>query len=181
MTFPMNQEIWRAIDGYIKYEISNHGRVRNSTTGRILKPYMRGKKASNEQGYGCVDFQKDCKRNTFSIHRLVAFAFCDNPDNLPMVDHIDRDKHNNHYENLRWVSNQENQKNINIRTSNKSGMKGLHFEAGKHPRWRGMIQDNNMKGVSKSFSVKTYGHDEAKQLASEWRLQKEIEFGYITA
>ena len=35
--FPQNQEIWRAINGYINYEVSNHGRVRNSVTGKILK------------------------------------------------------------------------------------------------------------------------------------------------
>ena len=32
-----NNEVWRAIDGYLNYEVSSHGRVRNSNTGRILK------------------------------------------------------------------------------------------------------------------------------------------------
>jgi len=42
------------------------------------------------------------------VHRLVAKAFIPNPDNLPLVDHIDNNSTNNHVSNLRWVTNQQN-------------------------------------------------------------------------
>lgn len=44
----------------------------------------------------------------YRAHRLVAEAFIPNPSNLPMVDHIDNNSANNHIDNLRWVTNQEN-------------------------------------------------------------------------
>jgi len=37
LTGIINEE-WRSIDGYLNYQVSNIGRVRNITTGRILKP-----------------------------------------------------------------------------------------------------------------------------------------------
>ena len=47
-------------------------------------------------------------KNKFRVHRLVAKAFIPNPDNLPVVDHIDGNKINNYVENLRWVTVREN-------------------------------------------------------------------------
>ncbi len=47
----------------------------------------------------------------FLAHRLVAIQFIPNPDNLPLVDHIDRDKLNNNVDNLRWVNKRQNSLN----------------------------------------------------------------------
>lgn len=49
--------------------------------------------------------------HSYQKHRLIAQQFIPNPDNLPSVDHINHDRTDNHLENLRWVSNSENQRN----------------------------------------------------------------------
>jgi hypothetical protein len=71
----------------------------------------------------------DGKRKLFTvaIHRLVAQAFIANPDSLPVVDHIDRNKHNNHVSNLRWATVSENTLNSGLSTRNASGFKCISF------------------------------------------------------
>ena len=47
----------------------------------------------------------------YLLHRIIAQHFIPNPDNLPQVDHIDRNPFNNSIENLRWVSSSDNNRN----------------------------------------------------------------------
>ena len=98
-------EMWRSVDGFLNYQISNTGNVRNANTGRILKTH------EHRDGYVIVDLRADDKRTNCKIHRLVSTAFIPNPDNKPQVDHIDNKKDNNCVDNLRWATHQENQRN----------------------------------------------------------------------
>ena len=72
---------------------------------------------------GCKDgrgyYRVGLNYKNYSVHRLVAETFLDNPNNLKFVDHIDRDKSNNDSSNLRWVTAQENL--YNRRNANKIG------------------------------------------------------------
>ena len=97
-------EQWKAIKDYEGfYEVSTKdGKVRNVKTGHILKHDV------NIHGYHKVCLSKNGEQRVFAVHRLVATAFIPNPDNLPEVDHIDRDKSNNCVENLRWVTKSQN-------------------------------------------------------------------------
>lgn len=45
-----------------------------------------------------------------TVHRLLAIAFIPNPNNYPMVNHIDGDKHNYSLDNLEWCTNDQNMK-----------------------------------------------------------------------
>lgn len=59
-------------------------------------------------GYYKVNLYKDGKAKGFFIHRLVANAFIDNPNNLPQVNHKDENKQNNNINNLEWCDNRYN-------------------------------------------------------------------------
>lgn len=59
-------------------------------------------------GYKQSVIRVDGKRKYLRIHRLVAIAFIQNPDDLPQVNHIDCNKLNNNVDNLEWVDNKTN-------------------------------------------------------------------------
>jgi|DEB0MinimDraft_10_1074344.scaffolds.fasta_scaffold00360_5 DNA-binding NtrC family response regulator len=85
-------EIWKDIKGYEGYQVSNYGRVKSPN--KILTATPKG------TGYFTVNIAQQRKY----IHRLVAEAFIPNPDNLPTVDHINRDKSDSSAKNLRWAT-----------------------------------------------------------------------------
>lgn len=91
-----------------KYSVSNYGRIYNKIGNVFCKLSLCG----NPQYY-YVTLTHNNVRKTLRVHRLVAFCFVENNERLPMVDHIDRDRLNNHYTNLRWISREGNRINSN--------------------------------------------------------------------
>ena len=55
-----------------------------------------------------VSFTKNEQRKTFSVHRIVADAFIKNELNLPCINHMDEDRHNNNMNNLEWCDHKYN-------------------------------------------------------------------------
>ena len=96
----MTEEIWKDIAGYEGlYKVSNLGRVKSLCKNKLMCP------RANKRGYYQINLYSDSKtRKMYLVHRLVATAFIDNPDNLPIVNHKDENTSNNCVENLEWCS-----------------------------------------------------------------------------
>jgi hypothetical protein len=128
-------EEYKIIKDFDNYEISNFGNVKNSITGKILKPRI------DSSSYYKIDLYKDSKRFTKRIHKLVATTFLPNPFQKLCVDHIDNNRLNNNVENLRYATIQENGMNRKLSIKNTSGFKGVHFDK-KSKKWRSQIKIN---------------------------------------
>lgn len=79
------------------YQINKKGEVFSLISNKILKLKI-------DKGYFRVRLCEKCKQKTYGIHRLLAIQFIPNPDNLPQIDHIDRNRQNNNLSNLRWCN-----------------------------------------------------------------------------
>ena len=125
---PMDDEEWKIITEYPLYEVSSYGNVRRG--GKQLKPHK-------ERYIRFTLYDKDTKKpKSILAHRLVAKAFHEQPKDKDIIDHIDRDKYNNHKDNLRWVTQQENIWNKEY--------KGCSRKKGRS-KWEAKIRDNTGK------------------------------------
>ena len=106
------QEIWKTIEEFPNYEVSNLGNVRSivhkdkwgrTKGGQTLKPQFDGRRC-----YLHVGLFKNGKVTIRNVHRLVAITFIDNPHGYSEVNHIDEDKTNNSVSNLEWCTHKYN-------------------------------------------------------------------------
>ena len=107
-----NREIWKPVEGWSHYAVSNNGRVRSLEhfdkdgklrEGRILTPVIQS------HGYASVTFTEEGKKKrNVSVHRLVAEAFIPNPENKPQVNHRNGVRADNRAVNLEWTTTSEN-------------------------------------------------------------------------
>ena len=86
-----------------KYFCDMSGNVYNKN--RQLKPFRNGN----------VYYRVSLNKKKYSVHRIVALTFIENPDNKPYVDHINRNPIDNRAENLRWCTGSENNKNRTLK------------------------------------------------------------------
>jgi hypothetical protein len=112
-------EVWKDIETYEGlYQVSNHGRIQSCDRmcldkngrsvprkGKILSPY------ANDYGYLRIRLYTLNKPKCFYVSRLVAIAFIPPVDGKPEVDHIDRNKLNNHVSNLKWADDFDQSQN----------------------------------------------------------------------
>lgn len=89
-------EIWKRVEGS-NYEISDRGRFRKIGNRRLIAGAIK-------DGYIRVRLNG---KGVF-VHRLVAQAFIPKPEGKELVDHIDGNRVNNYFSNLRWVTAEEN-------------------------------------------------------------------------
>lgn len=100
--FFASEEVWKEAKGYEGfYEISSKGRIKNKK-GEILRP------ALTPVGYFRASLAKKKIKKNHLIHRMVAEAFIENPDDKPIVNHINSNRLDNFVENLEWATASEN-------------------------------------------------------------------------
>lgn len=112
-------EYFAKIDNFPLYMVSNFGHIlRNNQT---LHPFI------NNRGYQQVMLSNGTIQKPYMIHRLVATYFVKNtnPSEYNVVDHVDGNKSNNHYTNIRWCNASINARNRKSILSN-TNIQGVH-------------------------------------------------------
>ena len=84
------------------YAVTIDGEVISIKSNKSLRSHDNG------HGYKTVCLCIDGKPKHYYVHRLVASAFVDNPNDYPEVNHIDEDRGNNRAENLEWCTSKYN-------------------------------------------------------------------------
>lgn len=87
------------------YYVSESGKVYSTKQNgfKLLKPFL------DSRGYYLlIQIRVDGNYKKVLLHRLVATVYIPNPDNLPEVNHKDKNKQNCHYTNLEWCTRKEN-------------------------------------------------------------------------
>ena len=120
-------EIWKDIPNYEGwYQVSNLGRVKSlsrtvqygdkavrSQAESILNPRKGGPVVAGKQ-YLSVVLCKNKARKQTKVHRLVAEAFCNQPEGCDVVNHLDNDPSNNLATNLEWTTIAGNNKHRHV-------------------------------------------------------------------
>ena len=92
--------------GFPDYDVTEDGRVWSHRANRYLVITIS---KNHHDKYAKVNVNNHHGYKKFhTVHRLVAYAFCDKHYKQKYVNHIDGDIHNNHYTNLEWCTALEN-------------------------------------------------------------------------
>lgn len=130
------EELWKTINEFPNYEISNIARVRSKITGLIKIPSL------GKRGYPILSFSKDGQKCVRTLHRIFAIAWIPNPENKKEINHINGDKCDCSYANLEWATPSEN-----IEHARRTG---LHNSDGDKTVWQ--LKDGEIIAVYKSCS-----------------------------
>jgi len=124
------------VKNYNNYLIYEDGRCWSNFRNIFLK------EEKNWCGYSIYSLCKNGIQKTNSVHRLVAENFLSpKPIEKHEVDHIDRNKKNNHISNLRWATRSEQV----INTQDKPNTTGYRNIKLRNNRFEVMITRNNIK------------------------------------
>ena len=155
--------------------------IKKSSPSMTIRNGKRVLKSRNEYRTVCImrgEPGKKVKKYP-KVCRLVALAFVDNPDNLPQVDHINRDSMDDRAENLRWVTAKENSRHSNAKKIYCYSMNGLEkiYECGVDAVNDGYNQGHVMavaRGVENHHKQKVFSFVELDMEQVIQRLSKSV-------
>lgn len=167
LTYPIQ---WFQLEENKNYFISNYGEIKD-LNDNMINCYC------NKDGYQVLLIKENKIFQSYCIHQLVAKYFIPNVNNLPQIDHFDRNKNNNFFKNLRYVTVQTNAINRNKPSSIKgrppsSKYKGISKE---NNGWRARIYANG-KSI---FSANAYTELDAVKKRHDHIINNNLDRGYI--
>lgn len=146
-------EIWKTIEDYPNYEVSNLGNIKSlnyrmGKRSKILKP------KAEKSGHQRVQLVNENGKKPYLVHRLVAQAFIANPDNLPFINHKDENPSNNCVDNLEWCTPKYNcnygTRNRKIVEKNKIKITQLNKDGEFIKEWDSLTDASKILNISLS-------------------------------
>ena len=157
-----DEEYWMDIEGYEGlYQVSTFGRVKSLSRKRVRIDRIL-KVCTDRDGYYRVHLYKNKLRKSFLVSRLVGLAFLKKIEGKNTIDHIDRNKLNNHISNLRWADDFEQAINKDCVINAKHYSISFKNTRDRPSNWRISWVENG-KGRSKYFLTEELARDYAKE------------------
>ena len=138
LTYDQAHELFKYKDGRLFWKVQCGRAVVGAEAGWF------GKSADGRRQYRMVEVS----RKAYPVHRVVFLMHHGYAP--PIVDHINRDTGDNRVANLRAATKGENNRNVDRRTDNKSGVRGVDFHTGK---WRARVALNGKCVFNKRFDT----------------------------
>ncbi len=153
----IEDEVWKTIPYADKhYEVSNYGRIKSfcydKENGKIVKP-------GSIKGFQNVSFRSNGQKKTFLVHKITAECFVDKEQgNEDTVIHLDWNKQNNHFSNLKWVTREHSYKRMmeRLRQINKNSTKKIIRNSKLKKEDVAMVKAMLGKGVRQNVIAKLF-------------------------
>lgn len=183
-------EIWKDIEGYEGlYQVSNLGNIRSLTRtvnspngkrtiqGQLIKPRI-----NRRNGYVIVNLHKDGVSTTFRLHRLVAFAFVNNPNpnSFKEINHKDEILTNNCADNLEWCDSKYNKNygnhNRKMALSKSKAVYQYDLDFNFIKEWESLVQIERELGFQRAAISRCCKGKQKTSYGYKWRFKEgEIE------
>lgn len=167
-------EIWKTIDGYEDYQVSNLGNVKSLKWGKEKKLLFW----DNGQGYLSVRLYAKNSSKCIKVHKLVAITFLNyktNGTNGVVIDHINNIKSDNRVDNLQLITHRENTNKD--RKPKTSKYIGVSWDKDRL-KWMALIEFKNRNVFLGRFNTELEAMQKYKFALSELNSGKDLNLLY---